>query len=418
MPLRRAILAVLIASTPIVADSPDWNARGIEYFKSGELSQALHCFERARSTSPDSRTVLYNLATCRAKIAIESVKEGTGRARFRVAEQYAAQALSGFEDLPYFHKVVGFVLQEEGRYEDAQASYRIAAALEPVDASTHSLLGNMSYHLEEYDEALSFWERSYELDPSQKELRKRIHRARRESKLSEGFESLSDRHFRIQYDPGIDQARSEANRVLDILESARREVGRVLGHQTTKVVPVVLYSNESFQAYMGEHQWARGLYDGKIRLPDFTDEESGVVERIAKHEYVHAVIYELTKSQCPAWLNEGLAQVLAEEWWPNSANVARRLASNGAAIPLVDLEESFLNLPESHVETAYVEAYLASAYLLEHFTKRHLHRFFEALSRGDSPDEAVREIYHRDLDALMRDALLEWAGDSEVATRR
>ncbi len=418
MPLRRAILAVLIASGPILANSPDWNARGIEYFQTGELTQALHCFERARTTTPDSRTVLYNLATCRAKIAIESVKQGTGRARFRVAEEYASQALAGFEDQPYFHKVLGFVLQEEGRYEEARASYRTAVALEPEDASTNSLLGNMAYHLEDYDEALTLWERSYQLDPSQKELRKRIHRARRESALSEGFESLTDRHFRIQYDPSIEQARSEANRVLDILESARREVGRVLGHQTTKVVPVVLYSDESFQAYMGEHQWARGLYDGKIRLPDFTDEKSGVVERIAKHEYVHAVVYELTKSQCPAWLNEGLAQVLAEEWWPNSANVARELASSGAAIPLVDLEESFLKLPESLVETAYVEAYLASAYLLEHFTKRHLHRLFEALARGDSPNDAVRAIYHRDLDDLMRDALLEWAGDSEVAARR
>jgi tetratricopeptide (TPR) repeat protein len=418
MPLRRAILAVLFASAPILANPPDWNTRGIEYFREGHLTQALHCFERARSLSPDSRIVLYNLATCRAKIAIDTVKEGTGRARFRIAEEYAAKALLGFEEEPYFHKVLGYVYQEEGRYEEARERYRIAAELAPDDPSTNSLLGNVAYHLEEYDEAMTFWERSYALDPSQKDLRTRMHKARRESALSEGFESLHDRHFRIQYDPGIHQARSEANRILDVLEVARREVGRILGHQTTKVVPVVLYSDESFQAYMGEHVWARGLYDGKIRLPDFGEEKRDALTRIATHEYVHAVIYDLTKSKCPAWLNEGLAQVLAGEWWANSEAIARGLASGAPVMPLEDLAESFLRLPETQVETAYVQAYLASEYLLDHFTKRHLHRLFQAIAAGESIDEAVRSIYHRDLEDLMNDALLAWVDESEVAARR
>ncbi len=400
--------ALLFAAVCLLMDSPawatagEWNDRGIRYYEDGDYRGSIHCFRRALEAGEDNPTIVFNLASAHAKSAILLAEAGTGGGTIQEALSEARSALALRDDHAYFHKVMGYVYQEAGLYAEARSSFQTAAGLDNGDPSTLKLLGNVSYRLDDIDGALGFWDESYRLDPTQEKLEKRISRAGREQTIEKDFRSLDRAHFTISYDPSIEKGRSRAGNVIDLLDDARREIAGTIGFRTERTVPVVLYAPDRFREYTGGHDWTRGLYDGKIRLPiDSIDKNPNGLQVLATHEYVHAALYELARDRCPAWLNEGLAQVLAGEGGRAAGFVSRKRMETGRWIPLHDLERSFMHLPRDQVETAYAEAYLVTAYLLDSFTKRHLQRLLDEIRGGADPEAAVRSIYHRTYEELL-----------------
>lgn len=408
--LFRLLLAFSILLTvPFRAPGNDpeaWNDRGIRYYQSGEFDLAIHCFSRAMDERPGDGTIRFNLASCYARLAVELVENGEANGEPSPALEAAGQAVTLQDDHAYFQKVLGFVYQDKGEYHEALSAFAVADALKPDDPATLALLGDASYRLDEKEDAMKYWRRSLAIDPGQAVLQGRMERTVRELAAEDGFGAIQRNHFRIRYDPSIEGARHVADRVIGMLEKARREVRSVVNHQTDRSVPVVLYTPERFRSYMGGHGWTRGVYDGKIRIPF---EEGGIpdqsLQALATHEYVHAVIYEMSEDRCPAWLNEGLAQVLAGEWNAAAGRVARGMIAENRFISLSNLDESFLRLPADRVEQAYIESYIVVDFMLDRYTRSHLQRLVRSLSDGTGTEQAVRNIYHISTDELLQDAV-------------
>ena len=97
--------------------------------------------------------------------------------------------------------------------------------------------------------------------------------------------------------------------MLKALERAYNRVGTDLSYYPSVRVPVILYTKKDYRSLTASPEWSGGLYDGKIRLPiGGAAHMTPMLRGVLFHEYTHVVVRELTKGNCPSWLNEGLAE--------------------------------------------------------------------------------------------------------------
>jgi len=405
------LAAAPVRSAGPISEPAVWNERGLQAYREGNYAGAILCFETAYGALPRDETIRYNLATAHAREALRMARDGSSRREYAEAMRQAKLAIEIDGDVPFFHKTLGYVHQENGAHAEARLAYREAVRLDPGDGDAWKLCGDAAYRLDLREEAILCWERSLRIDPGRNELAGRIEKAGREEELESGYREARSPHFRVAYDPHYPRARSLVGGMLDALEDARRTVRRELGRYGEETVSGVAYSPEDFRRLMEGHGWARGLYDGKIRVPF---PESGEVDRAfretATHEYTHVVVFEWTGNRCPAWLNEGLAQNIAGEWTTARSRRAARIASSSGFLPLETLEDSFLELPEPLVEVAYLESYLVVDYIRTAFTARHMTLLLDRIAEDVPPAEAIREVLHKDYDELLEQALAPCRG--------
>ncbi|MBN1827517.1 MAG: hypothetical protein JW958_14815 [Candidatus Eisenbacteria bacterium] len=411
------LCAVLfLAAAPVRSGGPIsepavWNERGLRSYRDGKFHNAILCFETAAAALPADETIRFNLASSHAREALRIAQDGASVDGYETAVREAKQAIAIDDGIPFFYKVLGFVHQENGVFMEAHRAYREAARLDPEDADAWALSGDTAYRLDLQEEAIRCWESAVRLDPERSELCRRIDKAGREGELEDGYREARSPHFRITYDAGYPDARALVGGMLDALEEARRRVHRELGRFGEQTVSGVAYPPGDFRRLMEGHGWTRGLYDGKIRVPF---PESGEVDRAfretATHEYTHVVVFEWVGNRCPAWLNEGLAQNVAGEWTAARSRAAGRIAAVSGFLPLEGLEDSFLDLPESLVEVAYLESYLVVAHIRTAYTGRHMSRLLDRIGDGTPPEQAVREVLHRDYTQLLEQALAPYQG--------
>ena len=168
-------------------------------------------------------------------------------------------------------------------------------------------------------------------------------------------------HFTVSFEGPAQTSLSGS--VLEVLEAAYWKIAGTLSVRPTAPIPVVLYKAEQLHDITRSPAWAAGAFDGVIRIPmRGALENPRELERILTHEYVHALIQQLSPRPVPAWLNEGLAAALeaddlrwAHEW-------VRRA---GRPAPLVVLQRPFLGLTAQQAGLAYASSALAAQRLLD-----------------------------------------------------
>jgi len=171
------------------------------------------------------------------------------------------------------------------------------------------------------------------------------------------FHAAASDHFVASF-PSRGPAPHAIGEILDVLERQRERISAELGLTSIRTVPVVVYEEDQLGRAMDVPHWARGLYDGKIRmaLDGFFDRPAEFDAAIA-HEYVHALTHELTGVRLPAWFREGLADNLARA----DAAQRERLAAEGArsaAVSNVDaLRRNFVELSEGDASRAYQQSF-------------------------------------------------------------
>jgi hypothetical protein len=168
-------------------------------------------------------------------------------------------------------------------------------------------------------------------------------------------------HFTVSFEGPAQTSLSGS--VLEVLEAAYWKIGGALSVRPTAPISIVLYTAEQFRDTTRSPAWAAGAFDGAIRIPvRGALENPHELERILTHEYVHALIQQLSPRHVPAWLNEGLAAALeaddlrwAHEW-------VRRA---GRPAPLAALQRPFTGLTARQAGLAYASSALAAQRLLD-----------------------------------------------------
>jgi len=202
-------------------------------------------------------------------------------------------------------------LKKENR-EVAQRAARHGLQLDPQAPVPYAVLGQIAYLRNDAPEAVRLWEIGLSRNPKDHELTGLLARAERERKVEGAFTGVSTAHFNITFDGGADDAL--ARLAGSMLEDAWRDVGKMFDRFPTEPVGVILYPKESFRSLDGP-AWSAGLFDGKVRVP--SKDGSNYPQKFKAtlyHEYAHALAHQLSGGRpIPAWLNEGLAQVAADQ---------------------------------------------------------------------------------------------------------
>jgi hypothetical protein len=181
-----------------------------------------------------------------------------------------------------------------------------------------------------------------------------------ESLLRSGLHEIEFRQavsdsFMASYDPRGSGAET-VGRILDVLERGRASIERRTGLKARRRIAVVIYEEGQFGESTGAPHWAKGFFDGKIRAP-IADAERypDRFDTMLVHEYAHALLHEKGGARIPAWVHEGLANLLARQ--DLDARALRARLEQEPPLGLDALTPSFRELPEELVGLAYLQSY-------------------------------------------------------------
>jgi len=247
-----------------------------------------------------------------------------------------------------------------GRNDDAQTSLERALTINPRQIEGSLVLGQLQYAGGRIADAVATYEAALKFAPDDRRLSGALAKWRAENQLETRFYESRGAHFRVLFEGPSDDAM--ARRVVEALEQDYWSIGQALSTYPSRTIEVVLYTLEQFRD-ITRSPWAAAAYDGRIRVPAREAlTQAGELERVLKHELVHAFVATLGGRNVPTWLNEGLAVVFEPDGVEQAEETLERTAER---MPLPDLHGSFANMSATRVRLAYAESAVAVRRMLD-----------------------------------------------------
>jgi hypothetical protein len=254
-------------------------------------------------------------------------------------------------------------------------------------------------------QALELWEQALKLSPGRMEIIELLAKSRRENDVESGMDRGHSSRFDLTYDPGVDTVFALA--ILDVLESAANLIGAELGLFPEARVPVGIYKRAEYKTVTDSPDWSGGFYDGKIRLPfGALNEITPSMRAVLYHEYAHVVIFELTRGNCPLWMNEGIAEMFGRMQYNRPMPELGRAVRAGTLIDFKKLEADFSKLTPSAAALAYQQSYALVNYMVSAYGWHRIRQILSGLGRGLSFDEsatAALKDYNLTYDTLVNE---------------
>ncbi len=232
---------------------------------------------------------------------------------------------------------------------------------------------------------------------------------------AEGFASSRTAHFDFRWAEETRAGRDHGDnqeKVEEYLEDAYREVGQWLDAYPARRVPVVFYANGDFKKRFPGTSWAWGFWDGSAIRINSTLKSAQVIRDELYHEYTHVLVSELSgRSRPPAWLNEGLAELVehrAQLGMARAVDPPSTLVRNVAAQSKAGLHGPLSGAFSAGGgcgarRRAYARAYLAVVYLQDEKGMDGVLRIFRELERGKPFDEAMSLVYPQGMPGFEKD---------------
>ncbi len=318
------------------------------------------------------------------KSGSEQLKQGD----YRSARDSFEQALRYYDVDPAAHLGLGMAYFHLKDDRLAERELLRVIDLNPKEAAAYQVLGELSYRRDDFESALSYWEKAVQLNPSNTALRNRLERVRREHTTEKDFNRDVTSHFQVKYEG---REKIEAGRIiLRILEDAYGEIGRALSFYPSREIQVILYTGKQFQEVTDAPGWSGGLYDGKIRIPiGGIEQETPGLRRLLYHEYTHAVVRAITP-RVPTWLNEGLAQHFEGREITAGQREALKELARAAKLPsLSNLEGSFMGLGSGQAAAAYLVSLSAVRVMIDRYGMYRVKMVLDELAAGADAGKAL-----------------------------
>ena len=445
-----AFTLLFFAARPaICAISDDFNRKGIEKMQEKNYREAIIYFESAYKSSPENTIIKKNLGVAYHNMAASYSANNESANAIRSEKQalkYDPENSMIREQLSVFYNNYGLEYSNSGNYDIAienlkqameysvdpeplsgnlynvilqYADYlqkkknysrslalaKDAVKLLPDLSSGYIFIGNIYYNQDNFIEALKYWDMALKRDPGNDNLNERIEKLKRENIVENAFGTRRKNYFRIRFDKELDS--DYIGLISEILENARREIRSEFNLSSNEVIPVVVYADEQFEAATQQPHWTQGLYDGKIRLKS-QDISRGdqILKRVLFHEYAHAIIYLIYGSNIPVWLHEGFAQFNepGKDISPADKRFLSVYIEENKKFSLEDLNGMFGKRSDQDiVRAAYLQAKIFFRYLMDENSKYKLKRLLKELEQGKIWQEAMKEVYHKNIDRINRD---------------
>lgn len=379
------LMTVSLPVSPSRADEPfDSNNAAVKLMQAGEYEKALAQLQKTFNLFPYNETVKKNLASAYVSLGNYQFKQK----RFDEAALNFDQAIRLFPDNREYGTLRGIALYSAKRYDEA------VIVLDQVRHSGDDTpvilyyLGRAYYDSGNLEAALEAWDKALTLEPDNKAVKGLAEKARRENAVEASMGKGYRSQFVISYDEGT--ATDIAQSVLESLETAYNRVGSDLDYYPVARVPVILYTKKDYRSVTLGPEWSGGLYDGKVRLPiGGAHNLSPMLRGVLFHEYTHVVVGELTKRNCPVWLNEGLAEVEGRKEFDRPLTALEAAARSGRLLPFSDLEKSLLAMNTKDAALAYQQSYSMVRFMISSYGWHKVREILVNLGNGMSVNDAI-----------------------------
>ncbi|MDD2943875.1 MAG: peptidase MA family metallohydrolase [bacterium] len=204
------------------------------------------------------------------------------------------------------------------------------------------------------------------------------------------------------------------SQALASLEEQAEQINRIFSAGPGISVRLRVLPAQDFTRITGAPSWTSAMfYNGEITIPfRGTRFDKRDLKQALRHEYVHAVTSHLSGNRCPAWLDEGLAQLL--EGKPNSllGPALRKWISKNNALSLDALNDGFMALNNNIVPTAYAHSLLVTRNLVNSHGLSTIRKYLGELAKGTSATKAFNRIYGKsqaEYEANLTSIIRRWA---------
>jgi tetratricopeptide (TPR) repeat protein len=411
-PRRRLLLRrVTIPLLPFLFAFPVFQALGadpplgedptMELSLQGEQEKALDELQKGFSLFPYDESIRKRLTAAYGAMGKRQLK----RMQFDEAAENFENARKLSPDNQVYGIMKGIALYAGKKYDAAAVELEQARRNGGDNLTILLYLGHIYYDSGDLGKAIEEWDRALAMEPGNKPIRDKAAKARRElvveSRMDRGYSSM----FVISYDEGT---RSElADSVLDTMEAAYNRVGYDLSHYPVTRVPVILYTKRDYRSVTSGPEWSGGLYDGKVRLPiGGALEITPMLRGVLFHEYTHVVVGEITKGNCPTWLNEGLAEVEGRKEFTPPVAELETAAKTGEFIPFRALEGSLSSLDTRKALLAYQQSYSLVNFMITAYGMHKVREILVNLGSGMGSEAAIAGAfadYRLDFDGILQE---------------
>lgn len=398
----------------------------------GNFREAVHYYEKAYRSSPDSdiiraelawmytqygrsllasqkyaEAILYLSKACaliQNPVTVQNVAMGYAyKALFEVRRADLARAVKDFararsvaevsgrasEGLALF--LYGEALADFRAKRDERAIFILNESLLVGDsARALELLGDIYYRMNALDQVSFYWARASALDPRNRSLAEKAGRIAREIELARSEEKKTLAHFDLRYDAKlpIDPAV-----VAEALERAYAGVSRDLKFSPRGKTTVYLYAEDEFRSLFKLPREVRAFYDGAIRMP-LPQGPLGRDEmmRYIIHEYTHAAISAMTEDRFPLWFNEGIAVRMQFAADPAAARKALAQIDDIGQYTLDGIDAAFRTTPRdesARLARYYILAYTVVEYIADTFGADALRGILARVKTGQHVANAI-----------------------------
>ena len=224
------------------------------------------------------------------------------------------------------------------------------------------------------------------------------------SAKTEQFLTMQGKKAIVLYPPGL---KADAGNVHDILASVSSEVQAELGLSLDyRPAVVIITDREAFRGSTGSrHIAAYAVSEKGLIVMDYSLvlTKPFTLRSTLKHELVHLVLGHHLGRQVPKWLNEGIAQLVADSpaeilLSRNTSMLIGAVLSN-RLIPLSDLETSFPTARRGMV-LAYEESLSFVRFLDGEFGRDRLLAILRAIKNGKNHADAISSVTGHGIDEL------------------
>ena len=381
----------------------DLNKKGLSLYAERKFEAASDFFRKALARDPQNLPVRKNLAYSQGNLAWEFIEAN----RYQEALPLFKKALELEINDPNLLMGLGLTYHRLKKENRAIEMLKKAIARRSNFGEPYKLLGEIYYLRDEMDLSIGYYERASELDPNNKGLTEKLARARRENRAQSSFQKEATRHFTVKFE-GYEE-HDVARSIINLLEQAYREIGQAFSVFPRAPITVILYSERQFRDVTLSPSWSAGLFDGKIRLPVAgSHKDPTLLKKVIYHEYVHAVIYNISEGAIPTWLNEGIALNLEGTSTNRRKDyLISHMRKGGRLIPLRDLHGSFMGLSDAPAKLAYSESYWATAFLINRYGLYRIKELLVRLSKRDRFKEAFESIFMTSYTQFEKDWVME-----------
>ncbi|MEM8783631.1 MAG: tetratricopeptide repeat protein, partial [Planctomycetota bacterium] len=256
--------------------------------------------------------------------------------------------LAEFDDATNAHPfgafTVGDVLSNARRYDDARPYLEAAAEHQPNDATPRLTLGLMLVQLGDLPAARRQLADAARLDPFHAGVQNSLDLV---TELLE-WPTIESENFLVRYRPGPDAA--FAIDLPEAMERHRTELAEAFGQATDQPTQIdLLPDSQVFAVRVTGHSQLGALAacTGDVLAvspPRLGAAQTGLYhwDNVMRHEYVHAIIFDLSDHLAPRWFHEGAATYF--ETLERDFETQRLLADalhTGRLIPFDELAAAF-----------------------------------------------------------------------------